>query len=52
VKARDSGFLVTGQARDIGRIRTTNGELIVVTRNDDQPLVFQATRPVRIARGR
>jgi enediyne biosynthesis protein E4 len=50
--AKDSGFMVAGQARDIQRVRTANGELIVVTRNDDRPLVFQATRPVRIARGR
>jgi enediyne biosynthesis protein E4 len=52
VAARESGFMVAGQARDIQRVRTAAGELIVVTRNDDQPLVFQATRPVRIARGR
>ena len=50
--AKESGFMVPGQARDIQRVRTANGELIVVARNDDQPLVFQATRPVRIARGR
>jgi hypothetical protein len=52
VGARESGFMVPGQARDIQRVRTANGELIVVTRNDDQPLVFRATRLVRIARGR
>jgi enediyne biosynthesis protein E4 len=49
VGARESGFMVPGQARDIQRVRTATGELIVVTRNDDQPLVFQAARPVRIA---
>jgi hypothetical protein len=44
--------MVPGQARDIQRVRMASGELIVVARNDDQPLVFQTARPVRIARGR
>ncbi|MGI9078945.1 MAG: VCBS repeat-containing protein [Gemmatimonadaceae bacterium] len=38
-----SGFLVPGQARDIQRIRTRQGELYVVTRNDDRPLIFRST---------
>jgi hypothetical protein len=37
-----SGFLVPGQARDIQRIRTPQGELYVVTRNNDRPLIFRA----------
>jgi hypothetical protein len=38
-----SGFVVPGQARDIARVRTRGrgGELIVVARNDDRPLVFR-----------
>jgi hypothetical protein len=36
-----SGFLVPGQARDIARIRTRQGERYVVTRNNDRPLVFR-----------
>jgi hypothetical protein len=42
----ESGFLVPGQARDIQRLRTRRGDLYVVTRNNDRPLVFRAT-PVR-----
>ncbi|MBW3553655.1 MAG: VCBS repeat-containing protein [Gemmatimonadetes bacterium] len=41
VEARVSGFHVPGQARDIQRLRTRAGELYVVTRNDDRPLVFR-----------
>jgi len=41
VAGRESGFHVPGQARDIGRIRTRDGELYVVTRNNDRPLVFR-----------
>ncbi|MBA2707096.1 MAG: VCBS repeat-containing protein [Gemmatimonadaceae bacterium] len=42
VRSRDSGFFVPGQARDIQRIRTRQGELYVVTRNNDRPLIFRA----------
>jgi hypothetical protein len=52
VPARESGFMVPGQARDIQRVRTPDGDLIVVARNNDRPLVFRAARPVRLARGR
>jgi hypothetical protein len=41
-RATESGFLVPGQARDIQRVRTRQGELYVVTRNNDRPLVFRA----------
>ena len=44
VRAAQSGFLVLGQARDIQRVRTRLGDLYVVTRNNDRPLVFRATR--------
>lgn len=44
VRAAQSGFLVPGQARDIQRIRTQEGELYVVARNNDRPLVFRANR--------
>jgi hypothetical protein len=38
-----SGFLVHGQARDIQRVRTRRGDLCVVTRNNDRPLIFRST---------
>src|SRR5688572_21496834 len=40
-RATESGFFVAGQARDIQRLRTRQGELYVVTRNNDRPLVFR-----------
>jgi hypothetical protein len=40
VPARASGFFVPGQARDIQRLRTRAGELFIVTRNNDRPLIF------------
>jgi enediyne biosynthesis protein E4 len=40
VPARTSGFSVPGQARDIRRLRTSAGELFVVARNNDRPLIF------------
>jgi hypothetical protein len=41
VLARDSGFLVPGQARDIQRVRTRKGSIYVVSRNNDRPLIFE-----------
>ena len=41
-RATASGFFVPGQARDIQRVRTRQGDLYVVTRNNDRPLVFRA----------
>ena len=52
VRAMESGFAVTGQARGIERVRTSDGALIVVARNNERPLVFRTARPVRIAGGR
>jgi hypothetical protein len=43
--ATESGFRVPGQARDIQRVRTRDGSLYFVTRNNDRPLVFRETRP-------
>ncbi len=43
VPTAQSGFLVRGQARDIQRVRTRRGDLYVVTRNNDRPLVFRKT---------
>jgi len=40
-RATESGFVVPGQARDIQRVRTRQGDLYVVTRNNDRPLVFR-----------
>ncbi len=45
VPASESGFSVPGQARDIQRIRSRQGPLYVVTRNNDRPLVFRVTGP-------
>jgi hypothetical protein len=42
VPASESGFRVPGQARDIQRLRTRRGDVYVVTRNNDRPLVFRA----------
>jgi enediyne biosynthesis protein E4 len=51
VEAAASGFVVPGQARDIQRIRTRHGELYVVTRNNDRPLLFRAA-PARVVAAR
>ncbi|HKC80497.1 MAG TPA: VCBS repeat-containing protein, partial [Gemmatimonadaceae bacterium] len=40
VLTRESGFLVPGQARDIQRVRTRNGTIYIVSRNNDRPLIF------------
>ncbi|MEO5902586.1 MAG: FG-GAP-like repeat-containing protein, partial [Gemmatimonadaceae bacterium] len=42
IPAIESGFFVPGQARDIQRVPTHTGELYVVTRNNDRPLVFRS----------
>jgi hypothetical protein len=44
MRARESGFFVVGQARDIQRLRTARGDEYVVTRNDDRALAFRPTR--------
>jgi hypothetical protein len=43
VRVQQSGFFVPGQARDIKRLRTRNGYVYVVARNNDRPLVFRVT---------
>ncbi len=43
VPTRASGFTVPGQARDIVRLRTRAGPLVLVARNNDRPLVFRAS---------
>jgi enediyne biosynthesis protein E4 len=43
VRELESGFFVPGQARDIKRVRTKNGAIYVVSRNNDRPLVFRAS---------
>ena len=53
VRAPESGFSVPGQTRDIQRVRTANGgDLIVVARNNDTPLVFRSAPAARYARGK
>ncbi|HEY6156561.1 MAG TPA: VCBS repeat-containing protein, partial [Gemmatimonadales bacterium] len=44
LRAAESGFSVPGQARDIQRVRTRRGDLYVVTRNNDRPLIFRSSR--------
>lgn len=44
VRPAESGFRVPGQTRDIKRVRTGAGEVYVVARNNDRPLVFRALR--------
>jgi enediyne biosynthesis protein E4 len=51
-RASESGYLVPGQARDIQRIRTRRGDLYVVTRNNDRPLVFRASPSTVLRAGR
>ncbi len=43
IETAQSGFLVRGQARDIQHLRTRHGDLYVVARNNDRPLMFRAT---------
>ncbi|HXM37483.1 MAG TPA: VCBS repeat-containing protein [Gemmatimonadales bacterium] len=53
VPTAESGFLVSGQARDIQRLRTRSGDLYLVARNNDRPLFFRAAparRPAIAAR--
>jgi hypothetical protein len=42
VRRAESGFFVPGQTRDIARVRTARGDLFVVARNNDRPLLFRA----------
>jgi hypothetical protein len=37
-----SGFFVPGQARDIQRVRTRKGNIYIVARNNDRPLIFRS----------
>ena len=48
VRTAESGFFVPGQSRDIQRLRGASGDLYVVSRNNDRPLIFRGTtsRPV------
>jgi hypothetical protein len=43
VRELDSGFFVPGQARDIQRVRTRKGNIYIVSRNNDRPLIFRAS---------
>ena len=51
VPALASGFFVPGQARDIERVRTRHGDLYLVTRNNDRPLLFRVARRRPLALG-
>ena len=52
LRAAESGFVVPGQARDIQRVRSRQGELYLVARNDDRPLVFRAVPRDRLLANR
>ena len=52
VRAAESGFLVPGQSRDIQRIRSASGELYIVSRNNDRPLLFRPARGPQVASAR
>jgi hypothetical protein len=52
VRALDSGFFVPGQARDIQRVRTRNGAIYIVSRNNDRPLIFRPAAPATGVGGR
>jgi hypothetical protein len=52
MRAPESGFFVPGQSRDIQRVRSARGDLYLVARNNDRPLVFRAQRATTVARGR
>jgi hypothetical protein len=45
VRELESGFFVPGQARDIKRVRTRAGNIYIVSRNNDRPLIFRSTAP-------
>jgi hypothetical protein len=42
LRTTESGFFVPGQARDIERVHTANGDRYIVTRNNDRPLTFRS----------
>ena len=44
VPESQSGFEVPGEARDIQRVRTRDGTIYIVARDNDTPLVFQVAR--------
>ena len=44
VRRLQSGFFVRGQAREILRLRSRDGDRLVVARNNDRPLVFRLNR--------
>ncbi len=44
VRGDASGFVVPGQSRDIARVRTAHGDMFVVARNNDRPLIFRGNR--------
>jgi hypothetical protein len=49
VSARESGYFVPGDARDVSRVQTARGAVYVVTRSNNRPLVFRAERLTGVA---
>jgi enediyne biosynthesis protein E4 len=44
IKAKDSGFFVDGEVRDIKKIAIGKSDYVIVARNNDTPLVFKVNR--------
>jgi hypothetical protein len=51
VHVSESGFFVPGQSRDIARVRTAHGDLFIVARNNDRPLIFRSNRSPTVTAG-
>ena len=49
VRRAESGIFVPGQTRDIATVRTAQGNVVVVARNNDKPLLFRANQPAAVA---
>jgi enediyne biosynthesis protein E4 len=49
VSGARSGFVVPGQTRDIQRVRTARGDVYVVARNNDRPMVFKAENRLTVS---
>lgn len=44
VKTTESGFLVDGEVRDIKKIRIGKADCLLVTRNNDSPVIFKVNK--------
>ncbi len=46
VKARDSGFFIPGDVKDMARLRTPDGEYIIVAKNNDNLQLIKLKEPI------